>query len=103
MTVYPSEVWYMASDRQQKDVLMRLKRIEGQVRGLHRMVEEGTSCTDVMTQVAAVIGAMKKAGITIVQIYMEECLNKTKNESVVKRGETLKDFQEAVSRFMGWA
>jgi DNA-binding FrmR family transcriptional regulator len=93
----------MESERQQNEVLMRLKRIEGQVRGLHRMVEEGVSCKDIMTQVAAVIAAMKKAGIAIVQIYMEECLNKTKNESVVKRGETLKDFQEAVSRFMGWA
>ncbi len=49
------------------------------------------------------LAAMKKAGIAIVQIHMEECLNKTKNESVVKRGETLKDFQEAVSRYMDWA
>ncbi len=49
----------MERDRQKKEVLLRLKRIEGQVRGLQRMVEEETPCADILTQVSAVTAAMK--------------------------------------------
>jgi DNA-binding FrmR family transcriptional regulator len=93
----------MAQERQKKDVLMRLKRIEGQVRGLQRMVEGEVPCADILTQVSAVTAAMKKTGVTIVQAYMEECFNKTKEASAPKRAETMKNFEEAISRFMDWA
>jgi DNA-binding FrmR family transcriptional regulator len=91
------------TERQKKDVLLRLKRIEGQLRGLQRMVEEGVPCLDILTQVAAATAALKKAGMVIVQAYMEECLNKTQKESSAKRGETLRDFQTAISRYINWA
>ncbi len=93
----------MDQDRQKKEVLLRLKRIEGQVRGLQRMVEGEAPCADILTQVSAVTAAMKKTGVAIVQAYMEECFNKTKQASTVKRTETMKDFREAISRFMDWA
>ena len=85
------------------DVLLRLKRIEGQLRGLQRMVEEGVACADILTQVAAVTAAIKKVGIVVVKTYMEECLDKTQKKPGVKRGEALKDFQKAVSRYIDWA
>ena len=93
----------MDNERQKKDVMLRLKRIEGQIRGLQRMVEEGVSCPDILTQVAAVTAAIKKVGMVIVQTYMEECLNKTQEEPRGKREETLIDFQKAISRYMDWA
>jgi CsoR family transcriptional regulator, copper-sensing transcriptional repressor len=93
----------METERQKKDVLLRLRRIEGQLRGLQRMVEEGVPCQDILTQVAAATAALKKAGMVIVQTYMEECLNQTQKESSAKRGETLKDFQTAISRYIDWA
>ncbi|MGD0918449.1 MAG: metal-sensing transcriptional repressor [Thermodesulfobacteriota bacterium] len=93
----------METDRQKRDVLLRLRRIEGQLRGLQRMVEEGTPCQDVLAQVAAATAALKKAGMVIVQTYMEECLNRAQKEIRVKRGETLKDFQTVVSRYIDWA
>jgi DNA-binding FrmR family transcriptional regulator len=93
----------MDQDRQRKEVLLRLKRIEGQVRGLQRMVEGEAPCADILTQVSAVTAAMKKTGVAIAQAYMEECFNKTKQASTAKRTETMKDFQEAISRFMDWA
>ncbi len=89
--------------RQKKEVLLRLKRIEGQVRGLQRMVEEETPCADILTQVSAVTAAMKKTGVAIVQAYMEECFNKTKDGPAGKRAETMKNFQEAITRYMDWA
>ena len=93
----------MTEERQKKDVILRLRRIEGQIRGLQRMVEEGVSCPDILTQVAAVTAAIKKVGMVIVQTYMEECLNKTQEEPRGKREETLIDFQKAISRYMDWA
>ncbi len=90
-------------EREKKDVLLRLRRIEGQLRGLQRMVEGEVPCADILTQVAAVTAAMRKVGMVIVKTYMEECLGKRKKEPVAKREEALKDFQRAVSRYIDWA
>ena len=48
------------------DVLDRLRKIEGQVRGIHHMVERGERCTDVLTQVAAARAALAAVGIGLV-------------------------------------
>jgi len=93
----------MEEERPKKDVLMRLKRIEGQIRGLQRMVEGSAPCPEILTQVAAATAALKKVGTVIIQTYMEECLEKTQKEHGSKQGETLKDFQKAMSRYIDWA
>jgi DNA-binding FrmR family transcriptional regulator len=90
-------------DRDKQDVLLRLRRIEGQLRGLQRMVDEEVPCTDILTQVAAVTAAIKKVGMVMVKAYMEECLDKTRKVTGAKRGEALRDFQKAVSRYIDWA
>ncbi len=87
-------------ERPNKDVLLRLRRIEGQVRGLQRMAEEELPCADILTQVAAATAAIKKAGMVIVETYMKECLSKTQQESGSRRTETLMDFQKAISRYI---
>lgn len=93
----------MEIERQKKDVLMRLRRIEGQLRGIQRMVEGSAPCPEILTQVAAATAALKKVGTVIIHTYMEECLEKTQKEHGFKQGETLKDFQKAVSRYIDWA
>jgi len=90
-------------EKPKKDVLLRLKRIEGQLRGLQRMIEEEVPCAEILTQVAAATAAMKKVGMVMVETYLEECLHKTQTESGIKRTETLKDFREAMSRYIDWA
>ena len=91
----------MSAER--KDTLLRLRRIEGQIRGLQRMVEEELPCADILTQVAAVTAAVKKVGTVVVKTYMEECLDKTQRKPGVKKMETVRDFQKAVSRYIDWA
>jgi DNA-binding FrmR family transcriptional regulator len=93
----------MEIEKEKKDVLLRLKKIEGQVRGLQRMVEEGNPCQDILTQVAAATAAMKKVGMVIVQTYLEECLNKSKKEPAVRQKEVLEEFQKAMSRYIDYA
>jgi DNA-binding FrmR family transcriptional regulator len=93
----------METERQKKDILLRLRRVEGQMRGIQRMVEEGVPCPDILTQVAAATAAIKKAGTVIIQTYMEECFEKAQKEPKAKYKETLKDFQKAISRYIDWA
>ncbi len=90
-------------DPERKDVLLRLRRIEGQIRGLQRMVEKELPCADILTQVAAVTAAVKKVGTVVVKTYLEECLDKTHRPPGSKGTETLRDFQKAVSRYIDWA
>jgi CsoR family transcriptional regulator, copper-sensing transcriptional repressor len=95
--------YMMEIETQKKDILLRLKRIEGQVRGIQKMVGNGAPCADVLTQVAAVTAAMKKVGMTAVQTYMEECFEKSRKGSGTKKTETLRDLQKAVSQYIDWA
>lgn len=55
-------------------ILRRLHRVEGQVRGIIRMVEEDKGCEDVLTQVAAARSALDRVGVHILTHRMRECL-----------------------------
>jgi DNA-binding FrmR family transcriptional regulator len=57
-----------------KDIQVRLRRIEGQVKGIERMLENNTCCKDVLVQVAAVRAAMNKVGALILKNYAQECM-----------------------------
>lgn len=56
------------------DLVRRLKRIEGQVRGLQRMIEEGRTCSEVLIQLAALREAVNKVGVTMIARHVESCL-----------------------------
>ncbi len=56
------------------DVLARLHRIEGQVRGLARMVEGDRYCIDVLTQVASVTKALQQVGIRLLDDHLHHCV-----------------------------
>ncbi len=88
--------------RPQQDVLMRLRRIEGQIRGLQKMVEGGAACEEILTQVSAATSAIKKAGLVMIQGYMDECLKSAGKKRGSKQREPLKDFHRAISRYMSW-
>lgn len=85
-------------------ILLRLRRIEGQIRGLQRMVEEEAPCSEVLTQVGAVSAAIKKVGMTMIASHMEKCLAEVAQKSDGdKQRETFLDLQKAMSRYIGWA
>lgn len=81
---------------EKKKIIARLKRIEGQVRGLQRLVETDVPCVDILTQVSAVTAAMKKAGGAIISTNMKKCLAETSGNPEIKRDE----FYNALSRFI---
>ena len=55
------------------NLLRRLQRIEGQVRGLQRMMEEERPCVDVLTQIASVQEALRQVGKGMMRNYLETC------------------------------
>jgi CsoR family transcriptional regulator, copper-sensing transcriptional repressor len=77
--------------RDKQALLDRLKKIEGQVRGLQRMIEEDRYCVDVLVQVAAVKAAMNKVGMGLLEGHARGCM-----QAAVRRGEG----DEAVNELM---
>jgi CsoR family transcriptional regulator, copper-sensing transcriptional repressor len=58
-----------------KKLIDRLNRIEGQVRGVRKMVEEDRDCMDVLKQVAAVTGAMRGVGMVVLEDHLKGCVS----------------------------
>ncbi len=55
--------------------VVRLRRIEGQIRGLQRMLEEGRDCASILTQLMAARAALDAVGRAIIQDYIDHCLD----------------------------
>lgn len=58
-----------------KKLLNRINRIEGQVRGLRKMVEEDRDCFDVLKQIAATSGAVRSLGMVILENHLKGCVS----------------------------
>jgi DNA-binding FrmR family transcriptional regulator len=63
------------------DVVKRLRRAEGQIRGVIAMLEDGRDCADVVTQLAAVSRALDKAGFKIVASGLQQCMAAKEGEA----------------------
>ena len=80
--------------------LVFLKRIEGQVRGIHKMVEEGRYCVDILTQLHSVIGAIQRVESKILQRHLESCFaHAVKGSSEVERNKKIGEVIELVTKF----
>lgn len=57
------------------DILARLRKIEGQVRGLQRLVDDDTYCIDVLTQIASAEAALRKVALGLVDQHLRHCVS----------------------------
>ena len=64
------------SDEEKKDLLKRLKRAEGQIRGIEKMVEEDAYCPDILIQVSAVTAALNSFNKELLARHMRTCVSK---------------------------
>jgi DNA-binding FrmR family transcriptional regulator len=65
----------LASDERVRDAaIARLRKIEGQVRGLQRMVDDGRYCADVLTQITSVQEALRAVGKLLMRSHLEHCI-----------------------------
>ena len=88
----------MASHRCRNEVLQRLARVEGHVRGIKKMVEEERECPDILLQIAAVRTSLDKVGKILLEDHIESCLSSAVRQGRVERYVT--DLKEALSKFL---
>ncbi len=79
------------------DVVSRLRRVEGQIAGIVRMIEDGRECKDVVTQLAAASRALDKAGFKIIATGLRHCMSETDD------GERAVDVAEMEKLFLSLA
>ncbi|WP_416176646.1 metal-sensitive transcriptional regulator [Clostridium sp.] len=73
-----------------KDIQVRLRRVEGQIKGIEKMIESESCCKDILIQIAAVRAAINKVGGLILQNYAKTCfVSKEDNRSEEKKIEEL--------------
>ncbi len=72
----------------------RLKRIEGQVRGIQKMVDEDRYCVDILVQISAIQSALKNVGYTVTERHMKHCVT-----DAITKGEG----EDSIERTDGWA
>ena len=70
-------------------LLTRLRRIEGQVRGLERMVEEDRYCIDIVTQISAVQAALDKVALGLMDDHVRHCMVQASEEDRAERADEL--------------
>ena len=88
----------MGVHKKREDVIKRLARIEGHLRGVKRMVEEDKSCPEVLLQLAAVHAALDKVGRIVFEDHVETCVSKAIKEGA---GESaVAELKEALARFL---
>jgi DNA-binding FrmR family transcriptional regulator len=85
------------SSHRMPEVIDRLSKIEGHVKGIKKMAEEGRSCEDLLLQVSAIKGAIIKVGRVILEDYLEDCIvdgirQQTDQETVERMKKALEKF-----------
>jgi CsoR family transcriptional regulator, copper-sensing transcriptional repressor len=81
-------------------ILRRLHRVEGQVRGLQRMVEEDRYCINVLEQVAAVTRALQSVSLQLLDDHLEHCVADAARRGGAEATEKLEEASAAIARLV---
>jgi CsoR family transcriptional regulator, copper-sensing transcriptional repressor len=87
-----------ADDTITQDIIKRLHNIEGQVRGLQRMVEEDQYCIDILTQVSAARSALNSVGMKVLRRHINTCLTTAIQEGGRNQEEMIEELMTVLSR-----
>ncbi|RAI81386.1 MULTISPECIES: metal-sensing transcriptional repressor [Staphylococcaceae] len=77
------------TEEEKEKMLKRLKRIEGQVRGIQKMIEEDRYCVDILIQISAIESALKQVGFSVTERHMNHCVS-----DAIKKGEGAESIDE---------
>ncbi len=80
-------------------LINRLRRVEGQSRGLQRMIEEGRSCEEIFTQLAATKAALDRVGVLLISLKMRECLAEETGKEAVASPAAVEKALEAFLKY----
>ena len=82
--VWRDSVAQIASSEVRTDLQHRLRRIEGQARGVQRMIDEGRECKAILQQLAAIRSAANQASLVLVRSYATQCLTQPGEQSLTE-------------------
>ena len=80
--------------------LKRLRRIEGQVRGLQRMIDEDTYCIDILTQVSAVTKALQSVAVGLLDQHVRHCVSNAAADDPDEAGRMVTEATRAIERLI---
>ncbi len=83
-----------------EEYLARLRRVEGQVRGLQRMVEEDKYCIDVLTQVSAVTRALQSVALGLLEGHLSHCVTEAAMEGGEVAAAKVREASDAIARLV---
>ncbi|MDQ0174480.1 metal-sensing transcriptional repressor [Bacillus chungangensis] len=82
------------STKEKDQLINRLKRIEGQVRGIQKMIEDDRYCVDILVQISAINAALKKVSLHLLERHTHHCVS-----DAIKNGEGEEAIQELMEVF----
>lgn len=93
----------MNCENTKEDILKRLNKIGGQIKGIQKMIESEKQCGDVLTQISAVRAATNKVGILLLERYSKNCILNSINSKENNNEEVLDEFLTTLKRFLKFA
>ncbi|GEL07699.1 metal-sensitive transcriptional regulator [Salisediminibacterium halotolerans] len=87
----------MRTEEDKKQLVQRLKRVEGQVRGIQKMIDEDRYCVDILVQVSAINAALKKVGFQLLEDHTKGCVTKAVQDG--EGDETIEELLKVFQQF----
>ena len=89
----------MLGTAEQQSLVTRLNRIEGQIRGIRRMVQEPRLCVEILQQLAAAEAALNRISLAIFKYHVDNCVNDGLSKGDVERRKQLAELVDIFDRF----
>jgi DNA-binding FrmR family transcriptional regulator len=82
----------------ERDLLSRIEKAEGQLRGIRRMVSENSYCIDILQQISAARGALQKLALILLRDHLESCVS----DALIEKNPTgkVQELMETLDRFL---
>jgi DNA-binding FrmR family transcriptional regulator len=87
------------NDQMRRKLLTNLRRIEGQVRGVHKMIEDERYCVDILTQLAAIKAATNKIGLTLLEDHTRGCVRNAIQEREDEGDSHIEELMDVIRAF----
>lgn len=89
----------MLDEAQQQALVTRLNRIEGQIRGIRRMVQEPRLCIEILQQLAAAEAALNRISLAVFKFHVEKCVPESVSRGDPERAQGLSELVDIFDRF----
>ena len=88
------------NEKQKEDVVKRLNRIEGQIRGINKMVSDNRYCIDILTQSRAIVAAIRKVEDLVMHQHLQTCVAESmRNDNSEDKEDKIGEIMDVISKF----